>query len=316
MNSSAEENGCEKTAALPVGHMAPEGYLVLVEGIYKDKGDGGVRMIASAPFYIVGRLINRERGETSYIIELISDIERETHIVKTTGGAKAIARVVEGAGVFLRGREVEEYINEYIARNWLHMSVTDKVEELEIDTEFESVYEQLVQFLLKNEERFEELEWGRFSDDFRTVFIRTTVMDEFLSNNGILNKRRTLNFWKGKGVLHADSDGRHLARSVRIDGKTQRAYVVSWPYDRAKDKDKSEVADGLKVGDKAKLVDIETGDVLKVHLLENPKTKDAGDSEISIKSPLGKALLGKASGDVVNVQVEGKMGSQYKVVNS
>lgn len=316
MGLEDEKNGRIEKSVLPDGLELPNGYLILEKGVYKDNGENGVKMIATAPFYITGRLINRERGEKSYIVELVNEGEKETLLVKCTGGAKAIARAVEGAGVFLRGREVEEYIIEYLARNWSNMLVTDQAEEIEIDLEFESVYEQLVQFVIENEERFEEQIWGRFNKDLGTVCVRISVMNDFLSRLGISNKKKTFSFWKSKGILQADDDGRHLTRSVRIASQLQRAYVISWPYSD-KSENTVEATCGLKVGDKVCLVDLKTGDVLKVQLLENLSSNDVGNSimSISVKSPLGKVLIGKKAGDTVIVNVEGRDEGEYKIVS-
>ncbi|MCL6478093.1 MAG: GreA/GreB family elongation factor [Peptococcaceae bacterium] len=309
------KNGRMEKSVLPDGLEAPDGYLILENGVYKGNGDG-VKMIATAPFYITGRLLNRERGEKSYIVELINEGEKETLLVKCTGGAKAIARAVEGAGVFLRGREVEEYIMEYLARNWSNMLVTDQAEVIEMDLEFESVYEQLVRFVIENEERFEEQVWGRFMKDLGTVCVRISVMNDFLGRVGILNKRKTLNFWKDKGVLHTDDDGRHLTRSVRIAGQLQRAYVISWQYGDNSDST-TEGNCGLKLGDTVSLVDLKNGDVLKVQLLEDPCSNNVEDSimSVSVKSPLGKVLIGKKVGDAVIVNEEGRDEGEYKIIS-
>lgn len=300
---------------LPDGLEAPGGYLILEKGVFKETDDG-LKMIATAPFYINGRLLHRERGETSYIVELVNEGEKETLLVKCTGGARAITRAVESSGVFLRGREVAEYIAEYLEMNWTRMQVADHVDDSEIDIEFESVYDQFVQNVRENEDMFEENLWGRFGDDMRTVYVRISVMNDFLKRVGIKNKKKTLSFWKNKGVLHTDGDGKHLSRPVRIGGHLQRAYVLTWPDPCENDEEaKTEEVTGLKPGDKADLVDLKTGSVMMVQLQEVVDLKDAGSSKISVESPLGKALMGKGAGDIISVEVDGMTTGQYKVLN-
>jgi hypothetical protein len=282
--------------------------------------EGAVKIIATAPFYITGRLLNRERGETSYIVELINAGEKEILYVKTTGGAKSIARAVEGAGVFLRGRAVEEYIIEYLSINWSNMQVNEKVEENDLGIEFESVYEQLIEYVLENEEKFEEQLWGRFSESWKEVYIRILLMDGFLNKMGITNKRKTLTYWKNKGILQ-NGDSRHLTRSVRIGGRIQRAYVIAWPKenpgnDNGEGKEKV-TSHGIKTGDIIQLVEKNTGEKLEVQIVGNEvRTENYKESMISENSPMGKSLLGKVAGDMVNVVVEGKVVGEYKVVKS
>lgn len=69
--------------------------------------------------------------------------------------------------------------------------------------------------------------------------------------------------------------------------------MISWPFERNKEENNGKAANGHKIGDKAKLVDISTGNVLKIRMQEDHNPNDAGNSDISVKSPLGKALLGK-----------------------
>lgn len=305
-----------ESVELPAGMEAPEGYLILEKGVYKDTGDDKIKMISAAPFYITGRLLNRERGEKSYIVKLVDDEEKEILLVKCKGGAKAIVRAVECEGIYLRNREAEEYVTEYIEWNWAKMRVTEQVDENDDYIEFESVYEQLVHFVRHNEEKFEQQLWGRFGDDNKTIYVRITVMNEFLSGVGISNKEKTLKYWRSNGILHAAGDGKHLTRSVRIGGHIQRAYVIEWSRKINEKENNIKTINGLKAGDKTSLVDLKTGGVINVQLLEKVDVKEADNSKISVVSPMGKALLGKVAGDMVNVVVEGKVVGEYKVVKS
>ncbi|MHB1421495.1 MAG: hypothetical protein ACYCX4_18260 [Bacillota bacterium] len=191
------------------------------------------------------------------------------------------------------------------------MKVTDNIEENEIDAEQESVYEQFVQFVMENEEKFEEHVWGRFDGNMTMVCVRPSIMNDFLDRVGISNKIKTLSFWKSKGILNVSGDGKHLSRSVRIGGLIKRAYVMTWPNPGEND-DKvktSETATGFKVGDKAELVDLESGEVIKIQLLVNVDVVDVGNSKISVESPLGKARIIKSSGP------DKKKSSSYRCMN-
>jgi phosphotransferase system HPr-like phosphotransfer protein len=315
--SSAAKRWRKNAADMPDGLKAPNGYLILKNGVFRDQGDEGIRRISTAPFYVTGRLLNRERGDTSYIVELVSEgEEKETLFIRSKGGARAIARAVEETGVFLRGREVEEYINEYLAENWDQMRVTDTdhTDGDVIDPEYEPVYEQLIKYILENEEKFEDHVWGRFSDDFKTVLIHISVLNDFLSRAGITNKAKTLKYWENKGFLHVDSDGRHMTRAVRIAGHIQRAYVMTWPCECDETEKASEATSGLEARDNTCLADLQTGEVISLQITEDMEAREIGGSKISVKSPMGRALLGKRAGDVVKVEVEGNDVGEYQVV--
>ncbi|MHB1421494.1 MAG: hypothetical protein ACYCX4_18255 [Bacillota bacterium] len=64
MSLAVVKNWRKDKVVIPEGHKVPEGFLLLRRGVYRDCGNDDIKMIAAAPFYISGRMLNRERGET------------------------------------------------------------------------------------------------------------------------------------------------------------------------------------------------------------------------------------------------------------
>lgn len=318
---AAEKNDNYVAVELPGDLKEPDGYEIYSDGVYKKIGEEALRMISTAPFYITGRLINRERGEILYVIELLDCGETELLYIDASGGPKAIVKAVEGTGVFLRGREAEEYATEFLATNWRNMEVTDQIDDTDYfgSVSFESVYGLLVDYINENEDKFEEMLWGRFNENDKSeVFVKLNVMDDFLGKLGIINKRKTLIHWKKNGLLKTDADGKHLAKKVRIEGRDVRAYVITLPYGNGDEDSKgvSGSGGGIKTGDKVYLAELSSGEKIEVKIIDQTMThEDVGDNQITEKSPIGKALIGRRVGDIIDIEVEGKIVSKYKITS-
>lgn len=71
--------------------------------------------------------------------------------------------------------------------------------------------------------------------------------------------------------------------------------------------------DKVVFGARVNIEDIDTGQETKYQLV-GPLESDIGENKISVTAPLGKALIGKKIGDVINVKTPGGM-RQFEIVD-
>ncbi len=94
-------------------------------------------------------------------------------------------------------------------------------------------------------------------------------------------------------------------RIIELEGKLGNAQVID---------PKTINADGRCVfGATVELEDVSTGDVM-VYQIVGDDEADIKQRKISISSPIARALIGKSSGDVAEVQAPGGV-REYEVVN-
>ncbi|SFR12316.1 GreA/GreB family elongation factor [Desulfoscipio geothermicus] len=297
---------------IPEQLIMPEGYRIMPDGVYREYDESQrLKLISSTPFYVKGLLVNKERGNYMYVVEVGGE-EADEIYVSATRGPQEIVRAVAGMTIFLRRREAAKYIEEFLAINFRELPILKKDEDNLMGTEMEPVFDLLVNYIKQNEEKFEDQQWGRFLDR-NIVAIRIYVFDEFLISAGISSKKKILNHWKRHGWLQVDNDSKHLARQVRIDGRKQRAYVIHWP-DSTPEDEHGVQSGGIKPGDYVVLVNVETGEKTAATLVEPELISDQSDGDlISTASPLGRALLGKCIGETFEVDVDKK--TEYRVLD-
>lgn len=94
-------------------------------------------------------------------------------------------------------------------------------------------------------------------------------------------------------------------RIIELEGKLGSAQIID---------PKSLNADGRCVfGATVELEDVSTGDVM-VYQIVGDDEADIKQRKISISSPIARALIGKSSGDVAEVQAPGGV-REYEIVN-
>lgn len=85
------------------------------------------------------------------------------------------------------------------------------------------------------------------------------------------------------------------ARIAQIEGMLKLARVVE---------DSSGAADSVGIGKTVKLYDEEFEEE-EVYTIVGPTESDPANNKLSYESPVGKALIGKKVGDVINVEAPG-----------
>ena len=84
-------------------------------------------------------------------------------------------------------------------------------------------------------------------------------------------------------------------------------------YDAAKDEQRDEVdLDKISVGCKVKLLDVEYNEEMEFYIVGSTEANSL-QNKISNESPVGRALMGKSAGDVVDVETQAGI-IQYKVL--
>lgn len=307
-----ESTGKNLAFNIPEQFIIPDGYRVMPDGIYHESNEGQrMKLVSSSPFYVKGLLFNKERGNYIYVVEVGGE-ETDEIYVPATRGPQEIVKSVAGMAIFIRHRDAAKYIEEFLALNFRELPIMKQDEDNLTGTEMKPVFELLVDYIQKNEEKFEEQQWGKFLDR-NVVAIKIYVFDEFLLSAGISNKKKILNNWRRQGLLQVDNDSKHLARQVRLDGRKQRAYVIRWP-DYTPEDEFSNQPGGIEVGDCVVLVNIETGEKITVNLVKPEQKNPQSDNDlITTEAPLGRALLGKCINDTVEIEVDEKI--IYRIVN-
>ena len=85
------------------------------------------------------------------------------------------------------------------------------------------------------------------------------------------------------------------ARIAQLEGMLKIAHVV----------DEEEIStDAVSVGSKVKLLDVEFEDE-EVYNIVGPTEANPSENKLSYESPVGKAIMGKKVGDIVDVQTPG-----------
>jgi transcription elongation GreA/GreB family factor len=130
-------------------------------------------------------------------------------------------------------------------------------------------------------------------------------MNSFFKQASVSNIQVVLKYWKQQGLLQTESDGKHLSRRIRINGVDQRVYVVK--VSKENDQNESSKTRGIRVGDTVSLIVAGTDERMILTLVVDGEVNRfasdiEGRKQVSTKSQLGAALIGKNTGDSVTVK--------------